>query len=75
MRIVINGAGIAGPTLAYWLRQDGHNVLLVEAALFSLSDGGEGHRDRLPWRRPRQTSASAGREGARRARVTPWRRR
>ncbi len=32
MRIVINGVGIAGPTLAYWLRQAGHEVLLVEAA-------------------------------------------
>jgi len=32
MRIVINGAGIAGPTLAYWLRKAGHDVLLVEAA-------------------------------------------
>jgi 2-polyprenyl-6-methoxyphenol hydroxylase-like FAD-dependent oxidoreductase len=32
MRIVINGAGIAGPTLAYWLRKAGHEVLLVEAA-------------------------------------------
>ena len=30
MRIIINGAGIAGPTLAYWLRQGGHDVLLVE---------------------------------------------
>jgi 2-polyprenyl-6-methoxyphenol hydroxylase-like FAD-dependent oxidoreductase len=32
MRIIINGAGIAGPTLAYWLRKVGHEVLLVEAA-------------------------------------------
>jgi 2-polyprenyl-6-methoxyphenol hydroxylase-like FAD-dependent oxidoreductase len=32
MRIIINGAGIAGPTLAYWLRRAGHEVLLVEAA-------------------------------------------
>jgi 2-polyprenyl-6-methoxyphenol hydroxylase-like FAD-dependent oxidoreductase len=32
MRIIINGAGIAGPTLAYWLREAGHEVLLVEAA-------------------------------------------
>ena len=31
MRIIINGAGIAGPTLAYWLREGGHEVLLVEA--------------------------------------------
>jgi 2-polyprenyl-6-methoxyphenol hydroxylase-like FAD-dependent oxidoreductase len=32
MRIVINGVGIAGPTLAYWLRRGGHEVLLVEEA-------------------------------------------
>ena len=32
MRIIINGAGIAGPTLAYWLRKAGHEVVLVEAA-------------------------------------------
>ncbi len=32
MRFVINGAGIAGPTLAYWLRRCGHDVLLVEEA-------------------------------------------
>jgi 2-polyprenyl-6-methoxyphenol hydroxylase-like FAD-dependent oxidoreductase len=32
MRIVINGVGIAGPTLAYWLQKAGHEVLLVEAA-------------------------------------------
>lgn len=32
MRIVINGVGIAGPTLAYWRRKSGHEVLLVESA-------------------------------------------
>ena len=32
MRIIINGAGIAGPTLAYWLRIGGHEVVLVESA-------------------------------------------
>jgi 2-polyprenyl-6-methoxyphenol hydroxylase-like FAD-dependent oxidoreductase len=32
MRIIINGAGIAGPTVAYWLQKAGHEVLLVEAA-------------------------------------------
>jgi 2-polyprenyl-6-methoxyphenol hydroxylase-like FAD-dependent oxidoreductase len=32
MKIVINGAGIAGPTLAYWLQHEGHDVLLVEEA-------------------------------------------
>jgi len=32
MRIAINGVGIAGPTLAYWLRESGHEVLLIEAS-------------------------------------------
>jgi 2-polyprenyl-6-methoxyphenol hydroxylase-like FAD-dependent oxidoreductase len=32
MKIAINGAGIAGPTLAYWLKQSGHEVVLIEAA-------------------------------------------
>jgi 2-polyprenyl-6-methoxyphenol hydroxylase-like FAD-dependent oxidoreductase len=32
MRIAINGAGIAGCTLAYWLQRAGHEVLLVEEA-------------------------------------------
>ena len=32
MRIAINGAGIAGPTLAYWLADAGHRVLLIEEA-------------------------------------------
>ncbi len=32
MRIVISGAGIAGPTLAYWLRRAGHVPTLVEHA-------------------------------------------
>jgi 2-polyprenyl-6-methoxyphenol hydroxylase-like FAD-dependent oxidoreductase len=32
VRIAINGAGIAGPTLAWWLRKSGHDVLLVEQA-------------------------------------------
>jgi 2-polyprenyl-6-methoxyphenol hydroxylase-like FAD-dependent oxidoreductase len=31
-RIAINGAGIAGTTLAYWLARLGHDVLLVESA-------------------------------------------
>jgi 2-polyprenyl-6-methoxyphenol hydroxylase-like FAD-dependent oxidoreductase len=30
MRIAINGAGIAGPTLTYWLQKSGHEVLLIE---------------------------------------------
>ncbi|MCA9633928.1 MAG: FAD-binding domain [Myxococcales bacterium] len=32
MRIAINGAGIAGPTLAYWLRRHGHEPVLFESA-------------------------------------------
>jgi 2-polyprenyl-6-methoxyphenol hydroxylase-like FAD-dependent oxidoreductase len=32
VRIAINGAGIAGPTLAYWLERSGHDVLLVESS-------------------------------------------
>jgi 2-polyprenyl-6-methoxyphenol hydroxylase-like FAD-dependent oxidoreductase len=32
MNILINGAGIAGPTLAWWLRKAGHDVTLVEQA-------------------------------------------
>lgn len=32
MRVAINGVGIAGPTLAYWLRKAGHEVLLIESA-------------------------------------------
>ncbi|GAA2863782.1 FAD-binding domain [Pseudonocardia halophobica] len=32
MRVLISGAGIAGPTLAYWLRHLGHEPTLVERA-------------------------------------------
>ena len=32
MRIGINGAGVAGPTLAYWLRRYGHQPVLFERA-------------------------------------------
>lgn len=32
MRILIVGAGIGGPTLAYWLSRSGHEVTLVERA-------------------------------------------
>ncbi len=32
MRVLIVGAGIAGPTLAYWLRRAGHEPVLVEHA-------------------------------------------
>ena len=39
MRVVINGAGIAGPTLAFWLHRSGHEVVLVEQAP-SLRRGG-----------------------------------
>lgn len=39
MNIIINGLGVAGPTLAYWLTQSGHDVVLVEKAP-SLRAGG-----------------------------------
>lgn len=39
MKIVINGIGVAGPTLGYWLTKAGHEVLLVEEAP-SLRAGG-----------------------------------
>lgn len=32
MRIAINGTGVAGPTLAYWLRRYGHEPVLFESA-------------------------------------------
>jgi 2-polyprenyl-6-methoxyphenol hydroxylase-like FAD-dependent oxidoreductase len=32
MRVVINGAGVAGPTLAWWLSRSHHEVTLVEQA-------------------------------------------
>jgi len=32
MKIAINGAGIAGPALAFWLSKWGHDVLLIELA-------------------------------------------
>ena len=32
MKVAINGAGIAGTALAYWLSKLGHEVLLVERA-------------------------------------------
>ena len=32
MRVAINGAGVAGPTLAWWLLEHGHEPFLVEQA-------------------------------------------
>ena len=32
MRIAINGIGVAGPTLTYWLRRSGHEPVLFEKA-------------------------------------------
>ncbi|MUM30768.1 hypothetical protein FZI93_02420, partial [Mycobacterium sp. CBMA361] len=32
MKIAISGAGIAGPTLAYWLVRSGHDPVLIETA-------------------------------------------
>lgn len=39
MRIGINGCGVAGPTLAFWLRHYGHEPVLFEKAP-ALRDGG-----------------------------------
>jgi 2-polyprenyl-6-methoxyphenol hydroxylase-like FAD-dependent oxidoreductase len=39
MRFAINGAGIAGPTLAYWLRRFGHEPVLFEKAPHLRSGG------------------------------------
>jgi 2-polyprenyl-6-methoxyphenol hydroxylase-like FAD-dependent oxidoreductase len=39
VRIAISGAGVAGPTLAYWLLRAGHEPTLIEAAP-SLRGGG-----------------------------------
>ena len=39
MRIAIQGAGVAGPTLAWWLRRYGHDPVLLEKAP-SLRTGG-----------------------------------
>jgi 2-polyprenyl-6-methoxyphenol hydroxylase-like FAD-dependent oxidoreductase len=32
MRVAIQGAGVAGPALAYWLERSGHEILLIEQA-------------------------------------------
>ena len=32
MKIAINGAGVAGPALAYWLHRGGHQPTLIEQA-------------------------------------------
>ena len=32
MKIAINGAGVAGPALAYWLHRNGHEPTLIERA-------------------------------------------
>lgn len=39
MKALISGAGVAGPTLAYWLAQGGHEVHVVERAP-AMRDGG-----------------------------------
>ena len=39
MRVAINGVGIAGPTLAYWLRRWGHEPVLFEKAPAPRADG------------------------------------
>lgn len=32
MKILISGAGVAGPSFAYWMRRAGHDVTLIESA-------------------------------------------
>jgi len=39
MKIAINGAGIAGPALAYWLLEHGHEPVLIERAPAPRSGG------------------------------------
>jgi 2-polyprenyl-6-methoxyphenol hydroxylase-like FAD-dependent oxidoreductase len=39
MRVAINGMGIAGPTLAYWLRRSGYDPVLFEKAPAARSGG------------------------------------
>jgi 2-polyprenyl-6-methoxyphenol hydroxylase-like FAD-dependent oxidoreductase len=39
VRILISGAGIAGPTLAYWLAEYGFEPTIVEAAPHLRSGG------------------------------------
>jgi 2-polyprenyl-6-methoxyphenol hydroxylase-like FAD-dependent oxidoreductase len=39
MRIAINGTGVAGPTLAWWLRRSGHEPVLFEKAPGLRTDG------------------------------------
>jgi 2-polyprenyl-6-methoxyphenol hydroxylase-like FAD-dependent oxidoreductase len=39
VRVLIVGAGIAGPTLAYWLLRAGHQPTLVERAAELRPDG------------------------------------
>lgn len=55
MRALIVGAGIAGPTLAYWLQRFGHEVTLLENAP-RLREGGyvvdfwvRGSMSRIGW--------------------------
>ena len=39
MRVAINGIGVGGPTLAYWLRRYGHDPVLFEKAPALRSEG------------------------------------
>ncbi|MEU0475864.1 FAD-dependent oxidoreductase [Streptomyces olivaceus] len=58
-KVLISGAGIAGPALAYWLNRHGHEVTVVEKAARAAGRG----RRRGARRGGRRT---AGRTGARR---------
>ena len=46
MRVAINGMGIAGPTLAYWLRRSGHDPVFFEKAP-AVRSGGYRSADRV----------------------------
>lgn len=39
MRVLISGAGIAGPSLAWWLSKTGQEVVVVEKASSLLASG------------------------------------
>ena len=56
MEVLIVGAGIAGPTLAYWLLRGGHRPTLVERAPQLRRGGGLGAERQEDEERPHQLS-------------------
>jgi 2-polyprenyl-6-methoxyphenol hydroxylase-like FAD-dependent oxidoreductase len=52
-RILISGAGVAGPALAFWLTRAGHRITLVERAA-ALRVGGQPVDFRGPVHRARR---------------------